>query len=80
MLAMDAPERGALTLVRLIGVMLVVATVLELGLYLASCYVPKPPLPVQMAPVLLRLIPAVLGFMMLAKARSLAEWISNILD
>jgi hypothetical protein len=77
---MDAPERGALTLVRLIGVMLVVATIFELGLYLAKCYMPNHRMPVEPVPVLLNLIPAVLGLVVLAKARAIAEWISNILD
>jgi hypothetical protein len=77
---MDAPERGGLTLVRLIGVMLVVASILELGLYWAKCSVPGHQVPMELIPVLLRLIPAVLGFVVLVKARALAEWISNILD
>jgi len=77
---MDAPERGGLTLVRLIGVMLVVATLLELGLYWAKCSIPEHKTPVELIPVLLRLIPAALGAVVLIKARALAEWISNILD
>ncbi len=58
---MDAPERGALTLVRLIGGFLVVASILELGLYWAKCSIPKHPVPMESLPVLLRLIPAVTG-------------------
>jgi hypothetical protein len=77
---MDAPERGALTLVRLIGVMFVVATILELGLYWAKCSIPDHKVPLELVPVLLRLIPAAVGFVVLVKARALAEWISNILD
>ena len=77
---MDAPERGGLTLVRLIGVMLIVATILELGLYWAKCSIPEHKVPVEVIPVVLRLIPAVLGVVVLIKARALAEWISNILD
>jgi hypothetical protein len=77
---MDAPERGGLTLVRLIGVMLIVATILELGLYWAKCSIPEHKVPVEVIPVVLRLIPAVLGVAALIKARALAEWISNILD
>ncbi len=74
---MEAPERGALTLVRLIGVMLVVAAMLEVGLYLAECHAPKHPQPVALMPVLLRSLWAVLGIVMLAKARAIAEWISE---
>lgn len=77
---MDAPERGALTLVRLIGVMLVVATILELGLYWAKCSVPNHRVPVELVPVLLRLIPAVLGIILLIKARTVAEWLSDFLE
>ena len=77
---MEAPERGGLTLVRLIGVTLVVATILELGLYWAKCSIPDHKVPVELIPVLMRLIPAVLGVVVLIKARALAEWISNILD
>ena len=77
---MDAPERGALTLVRLIGVMLMVSTLLELGLYWAKCSMPSHRVPVEVVPVLLRLIPAVLGTIVLAKARALADWLVELLD
>ena len=66
--------------VRLIGVMLVVATILELGLYWAKCAFPKPPLPVELAPCLMKTIPAVFGLIILIKARAIAEWISDQLD
>lgn len=77
---MDAPERGALTLVRLIGVMLVIATVLDLGLYWAKCANPKHPAPVEIIPVVLKSIPSVIGIVILIKARALAKWISDLLD
>jgi hypothetical protein len=77
---MDEPKRGALTLVRLIGVLLVVWTLLELALYWAECSNPKQPAPVQMVPVLLKSIPALIGLVILIKARAIAEWISNTLD
>lgn len=77
---MDAPKRGGLTLVRLIGVMLVVATILELGLYWAACTFAKPPARMQAGPVVLRLIPAVLGFGVLFKARAIAAWLDDLLD
>ena len=77
---MDAPERGALTLVRLIGVMWLVAVLLEVGLYLAECHAPKHPRPVELAPVLLRSLWAVPGIVILVKARAIAEWISDYLD
>jgi hypothetical protein len=77
---MDAPERGALTLVRLVGALCLVASILELGLYWARCSIPNHRIPMELVPVLLRLIPALIGFVMLIKARAIAEWISNILD
>jgi len=77
---MDAPERGALTLVRLIGVMFLVAALLEVGLYLAECRAPRNPRPVEVLPVLLRSLWAVPGLVMLAKGRAIAEWISHQLD
>jgi len=67
-------------LVRLIGVLLVVASILELGLYWAKCAFVKPPAPVEIVPCLLRLIPAVVGLVILIKAKALAEWLSNFLD
>jgi hypothetical protein len=77
---MDAPARGALTLVRLIGVTLVVASILELGLYFAECRAPRHPRPVEVAPVLVRLIWAVAGFVILILARRIAAWLSDWLD
>jgi hypothetical protein len=77
---MDAPERGALMLVRLVGGLFVVASILELGLYWAKCSVPKHPVPVEMIPCALRLLPAAIGLLILIKARAIAEWISNLLD
>ena len=77
---MDAPERGALTLVRLIGVILILWTVFDLGLYWAMCANPRHPVPVEVIPVVLKLIPSVFGIVVLIKAKAIAEWISNILD
>ena len=77
---MDAPERGALTLVRLIGVVFVFASIFELGLYWAKCANPRHPLPVEAIPCALKLIPAAIGLVILIKAKAIAEWISNILD
>lgn len=77
---MDAPERGALTLVRLIGVVLIVWTILDLGLYWAKCANPKHPMPVEVIPVLLKSISAVIGILILVRARAIATWISEWLD
>lgn len=75
---MEAPERGALNLVRIIGVVFVVATILELGLYWAECT--KHKLPINTLSVVGRLVPALIGFVVLFKARAIAEWISETLD
>lgn len=77
---MDAPERGALTLVRLIGVTLIVATILELGLYWAMCHNPKNPVPMEVLPVVWRLIPALIGTVVLIKSQALADWLADLLD
>ena len=67
-------------LVRLIGVLFIVASILELGLYWAKCSIPKHPVPVEMIPCVLKLIPAAVGLIILIKAKSLAEWLSDQLD
>jgi hypothetical protein len=77
---MDAPERGALMLVRLIGVLFVVASILELGLYWAECSFAKPPVPVEKIPCILKLIPAAIGLVVLVKAKAIAEWLSDKFD
>lgn len=77
---MEAPERGALTLVRLIGVVLIVWTVLDLGLYWVTCANPRHPVPMEVVPVLLKLISAVVGIVILVRARAIAIWISEWLD
>lgn len=77
---METPARGALTLVRLVSVLFIVATILELGLYWAECRYAKPPLPVHVGPVFVRLIPSLIGFAGLIKARAIASWVSEKLD
>ncbi len=78
---METPQHGALNLVRIIGVMLVVITILELGFYWAECALHKPhPLPVEKIPLALRLVPALLGFAIFFKARAIAQWITDQLD
>lgn len=67
-------------LVRLMGCLLVVASLLEIGLYVAKCYNPKHPAPVEIMPCLSSAIPAGLGFVILIAAKPIAEWISNLLD
>jgi hypothetical protein len=76
--SMDAPERGALMFVRFAAVGLIGLSVLELGLYGGECYVHHQP--VQILHGVLLFMPFLLGVVVLAKARSVAEWISNKFD
>jgi hypothetical protein len=77
---MDSSERGALSLVRIIAVLLVVWSLIELGLYWGQCHERNNPKPVELVPVLVRLIPAVFGFVGLIRARSLAAWVCETFD
>jgi hypothetical protein len=75
---MDAPQRGALMLVHFTAIGLIGLSVLELGLYGGECFVHHQP--VQVVPAVLLFILLLLGIVVLAKARSVAEWISNKFD
>jgi hypothetical protein len=72
---MDAPERGALMLVRFIAVSLVGVSLVELALYWAVSAAHHTP--VQIFPCALKSIPAALGVICLIKARALAQWIAD---
>ena len=65
-------------LVRSIAIGLVGLSVLELGLYGGECFVHHQP--VQVIHTVLLFIPLVLGIVVLAKAKAVAEWISNKFD
>jgi hypothetical protein len=75
---MDAPPRGALMLVRFTAAGLIVLGALELGLYGGECFVHHQP--VQGLHGVLLFIPFVLGIVIFARARAVAEWISNKFD
>jgi hypothetical protein len=75
---MDAPERGALMLVRFIAAALIGWTAVDLALYWVVCNHDHTPM--KLFPCLFKLIPFVLGVAALIKSKSLAEWISNLLD
>ena len=75
---MDSPERGALMLVHLIAIGLIGLSVLELGLYGGECHVHHQP--VQIFHTVLLFTPLVLGIVVLARAKAVAEWISNKFD
>ena len=75
---MDAPQRGALTLVYFTAIGLVGLSVLELGLYGGETFVRH--LPIRVFHVVVLGFPLVLGIIILARARAIAEWISNRFD
>jgi hypothetical protein len=78
---MDAPERGALMLVRFIGVALIGWTLVDFGLDTAAHhYNPQTHPALNGFGIGEDSLPALLGLAVLIKARALAEWISNILD
>jgi hypothetical protein len=75
---MDAPDRGALMLVRFIAVSLMGITLVNLALYWVVTQHNHTEMTIF--PCVLKSIPAVIGLVVLIKARVLAEWISNKLD
>ena len=77
---MDAPERAVLKSVWCIALALIIISLVEIGLYLTECLVPKEHIPMKILPFVSKSIPAVLGIVMLVKSKALAEWISDKLD
>ena len=77
---MDAPHRGALMLVRLVAGCVMVIGLLDVGLYLTKCLIPKTPVPVKVVPIVLNSIPVVIGIAILIKAKAVAHWISDKLE
>jgi hypothetical protein len=75
---MDAPDRGALMLVRFTALSLIAVSVVELTLYwVVSQHYHTP---MKIFPCVLRSIPAVLGVVALIKSEAVAKWISDKLD
>ena len=77
-MTMDAPDRGAMMLVRFIAVSLICVTLVELALYWVIAQ--HNHVPFGIFPCILKSIPAIVGVVMLIKAKAIAEWISNKLD
>jgi hypothetical protein len=77
---MDAPERAALKTVWCIAAALVIISLVNIGLYLTQCLVPKPQMPVKIFSCIVKSIPALLGIAALIKSKALAQWISDKLD
>ena len=75
---MEAPERGALMLVRFTAAALIGWSVMELSLYVLVCR--HNAVPVAVIPCVIRSIPFVGGVVILVRARAIAEWVSEKLD
>jgi hypothetical protein len=77
---MDSQFRGALSFVRLVALCFMVVGLLDAGLYLTKCLLPKPPAPVKILPIALNLIPFVAGIAILIRAKAIAQWICDKLE
>jgi hypothetical protein len=75
---MDAPDRGALMLVRFIALSLMGVTLVNLVLYWVVSQHNHAGM--TLFPCLLKSIPAGIGLVVLIKARAIAGWVSNKLD
>ena len=77
-MTMDAPERGALMLIRVVAAALIGWAVVDIALY---CFLRQHKnLPVEILPCVLKSIPALLGFAGLVRSKAIAEWIADKLD
>jgi hypothetical protein len=75
---MDAPNRGASTLVYFIAISLVGYGLLEVAMYWGECLAHKQP--VQLLHFALPAIPFVAGVVLLVRAKAVAKWISDKLE
>jgi hypothetical protein len=75
---MDEPPRGALILVCFSAAAVVGLSALELLLYLVQQH--QQHLPPGIIHTTLLSLPVVIGFVILVRARAVAEWISNKFD
>jgi hypothetical protein len=75
---MDAPQRGALMLVRFVAVTIIGMSMLMEGLYVADSLVHH--VPVRKLHCALLTIPSVLGIVILVRSKPVAEWLSDKLD
>ena len=78
MITLDAPQRGALTLVYLIAISLVGYGLLEAGLYWTECLIHKQP--VKIFHFALPAVPLAAGVVFMVKAKAIANWIANKLE
>ncbi len=75
---MEAPERGALMLVRFIALALIGWTITEISLYMVVNR--HNGQPIQVLPCVIRCLPLLAGSAMLVKARAVAQWLAEKLD
>ena len=66
--------------VRLIAGCVMLVGLLDVGLYLTKCLLPRPPLPVKVLPILSNSIPLVIGVVIFIKARAVADWLAEKLE
>jgi uncharacterized membrane protein HdeD (DUF308 family) len=79
---METPQRGALNFVRFVAACLIVIGVLDATLCLTPAVAglirhASKHAPVKILSLLLNVIPAVIGIIVLAKARAIAKWIDD---
>ena len=65
-------------LVRIIALALIGWAVAELAVYYAYCHNQK--LPLEILPIVVKSLPFIAGVVILIKSKSLAEWVSDLLD
>jgi hypothetical protein len=75
---MNPSERGALMLVRFVAAALIGWAVVDVSLYVAVRR--HDLLPVEILPCVLKTISFVVGSVILVKAKSIAEWLAEMLD
>jgi len=75
---MEAPQRGALMLVRFVAAALIGWAVIELSLYVVICR--HKGVPVEVLQCVIKAIPLILGAVILVKDQAIAEWVSEKLD
>ncbi|MBW8863610.1 MAG: hypothetical protein JF609_01560 [Verrucomicrobia bacterium] len=75
---MEAPQRGALMLVRFVAAALIGWAVIELSLYIVICR--HKAVPVEVMQCVVKAIPLILGTVILVKDQAIAEWVSDKLD
>jgi hypothetical protein len=75
---MTSPERGALMLVRFLAVALIGWAVVETALYWVVCQHRQQTM--EVAKLLVKILPLIVGIVLLVRAGAIAEWISDKLD